>query len=186
MSEMDPIPEAPARRGAPSWVRVALMVGPAVALVVVLALAVTNRGTPRPGDDAPGFSGPLLGANGTFGDEDLKGKPAVLNFWASWCEPCKDEAPMLNDAYRRYGDRVAFVGINIKDARSDALDFMDEYGIEYPNVRDEGSRIYADFGLTGQPETFFVDSDGRIAEHIPGPLFADDLDRLLSELVRDG
>jgi cytochrome c biogenesis protein CcmG/thiol:disulfide interchange protein DsbE len=109
----------------------------------------------------------------------------IVNFWASWCGPCEDEAPMLRRAFERYGDRVAFVGVNIRDAQSDALEFLRRYRLDYPHVRDHSLRIYEDYGLTGQPETFLITAGGRIFEHVPGPFLSEaDLFSLLDGLAR--
>lgn len=167
------------------WTRLIWILVPAIAFLVVLALATANRGgAPEPGDDAPDFSGPLLDGSGTLELNDLAARPVVLNFWASWCGPCEEEAPMLQRAFEEYGDRIAFVGVDIRDARSDALEFVDEHDLEYPNVRDEGQEILTDYGLTGQPETFFIDQDGKIVEHVPGALTEVRLFELLDVLVR--
>lgn len=90
---------------------------------------------------------------------------------------------MLREAHRRYGDRIAFVGIDIKDARSDAIEFAERYGLNYPHVRDADLAIYDRFGLTGQPETFFLDENGVVIEHVPGPLFRETLFQLLDSLI---
>ena len=183
MGPMERNPSNASRR-TPVWVRVALIVGPAAAFVALLSVALADReGVPRVGDSAPDFSAPLLTEDGTLALSELRGRPAVLNFWASWCKPCEDEAPMLQAAHERYVDEVAFVGINIKDAESDARAFVERWRIDYPNVKDEGGRIYDDYALTGQPESFFIDAGGEIVAHVPGPLFEDDLDRLLGVLV---
>ena len=160
---------------------------PAVLFVLLLTVASARQGgAPGIGDPAPDFEGPLLTSTGTFGSDDLEGKPYVLNFWASWCAPCKDESPMLKEASERYEDEVRFVGIDVQDARSDALAFIEAEGLDYPHVRDEGRAIYREFGLTGQPETFFVDSDGVVVEHVNGPLTEPVLDSLLRVLVTRG
>ncbi len=165
----------------------ALLVLPAVAFIAVLGAAVLNKSSPPvPGDMAPPFKAELLAQDGELALEDLRGKPVVLNFWASWCEPCKAEAPMLREAHERYGDQVAFVGVDIRDARGDALSFAEEQGLDYPHVRDEDLEIYDSFGLTGQPETFFIDEEGVILEHVPGPLFRETLFQLLDSLVARG
>ena len=166
------------------WLKVGLIVAPGIAFLALVTAAVLNlEAAPAVGDPAPGFEGELLEGGGTLGLADLEGKPAVLNFWASWCGPCKDEAPMLREAHRRYGDRIAFVGIDIKDARSDAIEFTERYRIDYPHVRDADLTIYDRFGLTGQPETFFLDENGVILEHVPGPLFRETLFQLLDSLI---
>lgn len=164
--------------------RLAWVLVPAAAFVGVLAVATFDHDTPAQGDDAPNFEAPLLDDSGSLEFSELRGKPVVLNFWASWCAPCKDEAPLLARAHEIYGEQITFVGVDIRDARSDALDFVDEYGLDYIHVRDERQDIYDDYGLTGQPETFFIDQNGVIVEHVPGPLFEEDLFALLDVLVR--
>lgn len=149
--------------------RAALILLPAAAFVGLLGFGLSRTGgPPAAGDEAPGFEAPLLEGEGNLALSDLAGKPVVLNFWASWCGPCRDEAPWFKAAYERFGDRVHFLGVDINDARSEAIAFVDEYGIEYPSVRDLDGGIKADYGLTGQPETFFIDAEGRIVEHVPG------------------
>ena len=165
-------------------VKAILIVLPAAAFVGVLAAAVTSAsGTVEPGDEAPAFAAPLLDESGVLELESLRGTPVVLNFWASWCGPCIEEAPMLSRAWREYGDRVEFVGVDIRDARSDALAFVAQTGLGYVHIRDEDLEIYDDYGLTGQPETFFIDDEGVVVEHVNGPLFEDTLFRLLDILV---
>lgn len=164
--------------------RILLILVPAVAFVVLLGVATFGRGGAlTPGDAVPGFTAKVLGG-GELALNELRGRPVVMNFWASWCGPCKDEAPFLRSAHERYGDRVIFLGVNIRDAESDALAFVDRYGLDYIHVRDEDLSIYSDYGLTGQPETFFVDQDGVLVEHVPGPLDEAGLLELLDVLVR--
>ena len=161
-----------------------LILVPGVAFLVLLAVALINNSPPpQVGDPAPSFEAELLTGDGELSLEELRGKPVVINFWASWCVPCKDEAPMLSEADARYGDRVSFVGVDIRDARSSAQEFVERYDLDYPHVRDEDLSIYDDFGLTGQPETFFLDEDGVILEHIPGPLAREQLFQLLDSLT---
>jgi cytochrome c biogenesis protein CcmG, thiol:disulfide interchange protein DsbE len=166
------------------WVRLAVVLAVALAFLAMLSwAAVRTGGPPTPGDPAPAFEAPLLGAGGELALEELRGKPVVLNFWASWCAPCEDEAPMLRRAHERYGDQIAFLGVNIKDAESDALAFVERYRLGYPSVRDERQEIFRDYGLTGQPETFFVDESGTIVEHVNGPLTGSDTRSLLDALT---
>lgn len=160
---------------------------PAVAFVGLLAAALVKKGdVPGPGDPAPRFEAELLGGGGRLSSDELRGRPLVLNFWASWCLPCEDEAPLFKEAYERYGDEIAFLGVNIKDAESAALEFDEEFELDYPDVRDENNRIFADYGLTGQPETFFIDADGVIVDHVNGPVSATTLETLLGKLLADG
>jgi cytochrome c biogenesis protein CcmG/thiol:disulfide interchange protein DsbE len=168
----------------PRWLRLALILVPALVFLGLLTAAVfRNTPPPQVGDRAPAFEAELLSGKGVLALEDLKGKPAVINFWASWCVPCRDEAPMLSEAEARYGDEVTFVGIDIRDARSEAIEFAERYDLDYTHVRDEDLAIYDDFGLTGQPETFFLDERGVILEHVPGPLARETLFQLLDSLT---
>jgi len=168
--------------------RRALILLPATAFVALLAFGLLRSGSaPEIGDPAPEFTAERLVGGGSLALEDLRGRPVVLNFWASWCGPCEDEGPMLKSAHERFGDRVHFVGVDIRDARGDALEFVERYGLDYEHVRDERLEIYNDYGLTGQPETFLIDADGRIAQHISGPFFSeDDLFGLLEGLLASG
>ena len=102
--------------------------------------------------------------------KQLRGRPVVLNFWASWCIPCRKEAPLLNAAAEHNRGKVVFLGVDIQDLRSDALGFLDEFDVGYPSVRDEADTVYRAYGLTGVPETYYLDSGGRIVAHSPGPV----------------
>jgi cytochrome c biogenesis protein CcmG/thiol:disulfide interchange protein DsbE len=164
--------------------RLVLFLLPAVAFVALLGYGITQRGTtPAEGGAAPDFSAPLLAGSGELKLSELRGKPVFVNFWWSGCEPCKEEAPLLSAAAERYGDDVFFLGINIRDARSEALDFAGTEGLDFAHVRDEGLDIYRRWGLTGQPESFFIDSDGIIVEHVPGQLDQESLLQFLDVLV---
>jgi cytochrome c biogenesis protein CcmG/thiol:disulfide interchange protein DsbE len=103
--------------------------------------------------------------------EDLRGKVVFLNFWASWCPPCRAEARTLEAAWRTYGDRgVVFVGANIQDTEADARAFLEEFSITYPNGMDRRSRVAIDYGLWGLPEAFIIDREGRIVYKHVGAL----------------
>ena len=174
---------SPARRGA----RVLLLLAPAVAWLGLLAFGVVRHADPPAvGDPAPDFAAARLRGGGVVSSADLRGRPLVLNFWASWCVPCIEEAASLRRAGHEYAGDVAFVGVDIKDARSDALAFARRHRVDYTLVRDDGS-IEQSYGLTGQPETFFIDSDGVVVEHVSGPVPERELYPLLDVLVaRDG
>lgn len=96
------------------------------------------------------------------------GKPVVLNFWASWCTACKDEAEDLQRFYEAHGDRVHLVGVAIQDREKDALRFARRFGMEYPLVIDPSGTTGIDYGMLGVPETFLIRSDGRVAKRIIG------------------
>lgn len=115
---------------------------------------------------------PLAAAlsNGRLTRTELRGRPVVLNVWASWCIPCREEAPILNASARAHAGRVVFVGIDVQDLRGDAMASLREFDIPYASVRDDGDRTYRAYGLTGVPETYYLDANGRIIAHTPGAI----------------
>lgn len=143
------------------WLRVTLALVPAVAFMALLWFGLTRSSSQATvGNPAPEFELPSVTTGEMISSDDLKGRPVVVNFWASWCIPCREEAPLLERAYREYrDDGVIFLGVNIKDAKSDAEDFIEEFGITYPNVRDVDQQLTRPFGVLGLPETFFLDHD---------------------------
>jgi cytochrome c biogenesis protein CcmG/thiol:disulfide interchange protein DsbE len=170
--------------------RVAKLTGQAVALVAVAGLLgllvwrLTHEShPPKIGGPAPNFKLERLDGNGTIDLASLRGKPVVINFWASWCEPCKSEAKALEQASHRYGPSgVVFLGIDYHDVTPDARTFLAHHGITYTTLQDGSGMVGDRYGLTGVPETFFVDRRGRIVgDHILGPItekkWADDFAR---------
>ncbi|MBI4536333.1 MAG: TlpA family protein disulfide reductase [candidate division NC10 bacterium] len=116
---------------------------------------------------------------------DYRGRVVFLNFWASWCPPCRAEARLLEEAWRQVKDRgIVFLGVNIQDTDEGAHGFIGEFGITYPNGRDPQSRIAIDYGVYGIPETFFIDKEGRITYKHTGALGAEILGRKLVEASR--
>ena len=101
---------------------------------------------------------------------DLRGGPVVLNMWASWCIPCRQEAPILNASARAHSGEVTFIGIDVRDLRGDARDFLREFRVPYVALRDRDDTIFTTFGLTGVPETYYLDHTGRIVAHSPGAI----------------
>jgi len=116
---------------------------------------------------------------------ELRGTVVVLNFWASWCLPCREEARALEAAWRRYQDReVVFVGVDIQDTEDDARAFLREFGVTYPNGADAGSRIAIEYGVYGIPETFVIDRQGRITYKHVGAVDRGTLSAKLDEALR--
>ena len=120
--------------------------------------------------DAPAFTLDRLDRDGQLALDDLKGKAVVVNFWASWCIPCRDEAPVLQKTYERYRDRgLVVLGIDVNDFKADARRFMKRYGITYPVAYDGKGSTVGKWGVRGFPETFFVDRTGTlVGERIEG------------------
>jgi cytochrome c biogenesis protein CcmG, thiol:disulfide interchange protein DsbE len=150
----------------------------ALAAVAVLLVLLIWHLTHQPkraaiGSPAPTFVLQQLGSDGVIDLSALRGKPVVINFWASWCPPCKREAPALEKLWRVYRKQgVEFVGIDVNDADSDAERFMRAHGITYPVGRDPNSSIAADsYNVANMPVTFFVDRGGKlVGSQILGPV----------------
>lgn len=178
------------------WLGVTLL----VAFVALLAYGLAARSPDRTIDDAldqgeaaraPGFDlevlkggrlGSLSGAwqraarDGRVDLNELRGTPIVINLWASWCDPCRVEAPDLQAAWEEARPRgVLFLGLDNQDAREDALRFIERFGQDFPHVRDGTRDSLRRWGTTGIPETFFVSRTGRVVAHVIGTASADQL-----------
>lgn len=100
---------------------------------------------------------------------DLAGRPVVLNFWASWCEPCQTEAPLLESLWQRYREQdVLFLGVDTEDLSGNAREFAETYSLTYPSLRDGTDATKRRWGVTGVPETYILDAEGRVAARIVG------------------
>ena len=144
------------------------------------ALAV---GEPLPASELPALEG---SASGSI--DDYRGRWVLVNVWASWCDPCRDEAPDLQRFYEQHrGDGFVVLGVDTQDASEPALEFADEYGLTYPQLHD-GSGDYAENELntTGVPENFLVDPQGEVAFVQRGPVDAEILDQQVAPLIVDG
>lgn len=128
---------------------------------------------------APDLNLPVLTAGGGVGPvgskvalKDLRGKPVLVNVWASWCVPCRDEAPVLEGLWRDLKGKGALVlGMDVQDVSDDARAFTKEFGLTYPSLRDgSGTDVRKGFETTGVPETYLIDRDGRIAWRHIGPV----------------
>jgi cytochrome c biogenesis protein CcmG/thiol:disulfide interchange protein DsbE len=132
---------------------------------------------------APNFTLDKIASDGTASLSSFRGKVVVLNFWASWCDPCKTEAPALEELSHEYAGRVTVVGVDSEDTTSDARAFADRYHLTYPLVHAQGSEIYHRWGLTGYPETFIIDASGRVVHHFPGEVTGADVQQQLRPLL---
>jgi cytochrome c biogenesis protein CcmG/thiol:disulfide interchange protein DsbE len=161
--------------------------GVAIGLVVLLfALLAWSLVRDKGGDlaasaargerpQAPDFTLERLDDDGTLTLSSLRGKAVVLNTWASWCIPCKEEAPYLEQIWRDNRDRgVVVLGVNAKDLRSDARRFVDRFDLTFPVVRDGSGDAIEKYGVTGFPETFVLDREGRVVQAFVGAVNGDE------------
>jgi len=116
-------------------------------------------------------------SDGSLSLAELRGTPFVLNFWASWCGPCREEAPILERGWREHARRgVLYLGLNMQDITDDALAFLSEFKVSYPSVREPGRETAQAYGATGLPETYFITARGRVVGHVVGVVTAGQLD----------
>lgn len=174
------------------WVAVALLAGP-LALGAVATLA--GIGAPRVVDNqrrdtgpragpAPAFALPELAEPArTVALDDFRGRPVVVNFWASWCVPCRREMPRFAEAARRLDGRVGFLGVNYKDDRAGALALAREVGLPYGSAVDADGAVGDRYGVYGMPTTVFIDGGGRIVGRYLGEMKGETLDRFLRQLA---
>lgn len=140
------------------------------------------------GKPAPVFSLPVLEPNqARFGSEQgikgNEGKPIILNIWASWCIPCRTEAPLLERYAQQYSGKVQFLGVNVQDQRRTANAFIQEFNLlTFPSVFDERGRIGIDYGYYGVPETFVIDASGKVLLRHAGAISEADLQAMLKQV----
>jgi cytochrome c biogenesis protein CcmG/thiol:disulfide interchange protein DsbE len=177
----------------PRWVPGLIAAGAGVLVITLLGLlwfglqqkeVAGTKVVNVPFSNAPDFElGLFDGSTFKLSDALAQGKPVVVNFWASWCGPCADEAPLLQAAAQRRGNEFTFVGVNVEDVDADAQAFMRKYGISYPNGSGNAGPISIKYGMRGVPETYFIAPDGKLVRKW-NTLTAADLDQLLAELER--
>jgi cytochrome c biogenesis protein CcmG, thiol:disulfide interchange protein DsbE len=153
--------------------------GVSLAAIVAVLLFVLAKGFGRDphevpfqlrGKPAPDFTLRRLDTGVPVKLSELKGKPIVLNFWASWCAPCKMEHPVVTMAARRYGQDFQFFGVVFEDTEENARAFAGASDPSFPQLFDERSRMAVDYGVTGVPETYFIDAQGILRDKVAYPI----------------
>lgn len=179
-SQVDTLPRS-RRLGVGQLVAFAIVVG----IMGLFAVGIQIRSA-KPVDKgaAPAFSIPLY-SGGDFTLSDHRGHVVVVNFWASWCIPCRQEAPVLENTWRKYKDRgVVFVGVDYVDSESEARKFIQEFDVTYPNGIDIGTETSRKYHIQGVPETYFVGKDGQLYGNHIGPIDVPTLSAKLDELLK--
>ncbi len=183
MTSSNDIDEQREGRRLPSGWLAAAAVGLLVIVLLIYALLARPIAPPQKDELVPGFKLASLNA-GPMELDSHRGEVVVINFFASWCEPCREEAPDIEQTWRDYRDRgVQFFGIAYKDAASKARAFLEEFGVTYPYAAESNNRTARSFGVTGVPETFVVDQEGKLFHHYIGPVSREELGRRLDLLV---
>ena len=157
-----------------------------VGLIGLLAWAMSSnlQGRVQEGP-APDFNLTSFGGD-TIRLSDLRGQVVVLNFWASWCPPCREEAPYLEETWRTYQQRdVVFIGVDYVDVEPEALAYIEEFDITYFNGPDLRTVISQAYNIQGVPETFFIDKTGIIRHVHVGPLIPPDLEQQINKLISE-
>ncbi|MFN8378163.1 MAG: redoxin domain-containing protein [Anaerolineae bacterium] len=154
----------------------------------IVALALARQGQTQPtGGAAPDFDFTTFDGQ-TMRLSDLRGKVVVMNFWASWCGPCRDEAAELQAAWEHYQDSgdVAFLGVAYADNGPRSIDYLNEFGITYLNAPDLGTRISEQYHIQGVPETFIINQDGNVERFIFAGVTREALQRYIDPLLQEG
>jgi cytochrome c biogenesis protein CcmG, thiol:disulfide interchange protein DsbE len=145
------------------------------AAIIAVSLATSGTGTPPPPSypAAAGFTLPALGQDGQqVSLSQYRGKPVIVNFWASWCEPCQKETPLLASWYKQQHGHVVLLGLDENDTTANALKFARAKGVSYPIGFDPQVNVALAYNVDGLPQTFFLNAQHRIVDHVLGAVTA--------------
>jgi len=160
-----------------------------LAVVGLLVFGLVSKGSSgvSVGEVAPDSPLPRLEGGGSGSLADYRGQWVLVNFWASWCEPCKEEAPALEEFQQQHGGgSFTVLGIDSRDLTSDGREFVREYGLTYPQLRDGDGDSAHDFGTTGVPENYLIDPNGKVRLLVRGPVTEEYLRESVAPLLPDG
>ena len=163
-----------------------LSVGAVIGLLVFGLVSKGSAGV-TVGDPAPDAPLPRLEGDGTESLADYRGRWVLVNFWASWCIPCREEAPALERFQQQHGGpQFTVVGIDTRDLSDDGREFVRQYGLSYPQLRDGDGDAGDDFGTTGVPENYLVDPAGKVRLLVRGPVSEEYLSEEVAPLLPKG
>ncbi len=190
VTEVTEVTEAKKPNRSLGWILVFIFVIALLALLGFRLMSAQSTGNAKvPFSEPPPFSLKLFEGYEWEGKSEIspslvKGHPLVINFWASWCIPCRDEAPALEKLQREYSNKgIIFLGIAYQDRREDSLAFLKQYGSTYPNGPDITGEISIDYGVTGVPETYFISTKSKVLRKYASPVTEPVLRKFLEELI---
>ena len=122
-------------------------------------------------------------AGGKVKLSNFKGKAVILNFWATWCPPCKEEMPLFENAYRSESDKVVVIGVNLQESEENVRDFIKKFGISFPTLLDPNSEVKELYNVFTQPVTYFIDKEGKIIDKKFGPLTDKEISEKVDKLI---
>lgn len=169
--------------------RAAIAVLAVLVVIGLLTVGLLSKGSSRIalGEPAPTAPLPRLDGGGSGSLADYRGRWVLVNFWASWCIPCREEAPALESFQRQYsGDDFTVLGIDSRDLSGDGRAFVGRFGLSYPQLRDGNGDAAHEYGTTGVPENFLVDPRGKVRLLVVGPISEEYLDRYVAPLLSGG
>lgn len=160
----------------------------ALGFVGLLTFGLVSKGSsgPQVGDAAPQEPFEALDDGDKSTLDDFRGQWVLVNFWASWCEPCEQESPALEALQQRHGGKdFTVLGIATRDVSDDSRKFIHEYGLSYPQFRDRDGSVARAWGTTGVPESFLIDPEGIVRVKQPGAVDGEMIDRLFVPMLKD-